>query len=75
MEIAERVVGDVMILDLNGKMTLGDGDGLLKNHVHKLIQRGPGKLILNLEAVPYLDSAGLSEIVRTHTTVKRQGAA
>ena len=73
MEIEERDNGGVMILDLNGKLTIGEGDELLKDKVNSLIQQGHPKLLLNLEGVPYVDSAGLGEIVRTYTTVSRQG--
>jgi anti-sigma B factor antagonist len=73
MQIEERVVSDVTILDLKGKMTLGEGDELLKERINSLIQQGHRKLVLNLEGVPYIDSAGLGEIVRTYTTVSRQG--
>jgi anti-sigma B factor antagonist len=73
MQIEERVVGDVTILDLKGKLTLGEGDTLLKDKVNSLIMEGQKKLVLNLEGVPYIDSAGLGEIVRTYTTVSRQG--
>ena len=73
MQIEERAVGDVMILDLKGKITLGEGDELLKDKVNSLLNQGRRKLILNLADVPYIDSAGLGEIVRTYTTVSRQG--
>ena len=73
MQIEERVEGDVTILDLKGKMTLGEGDELLKDKVNSLVSQGQKKLVLNLEGVPYIDSAGLGEIVRTYTTVSRQG--
>ena len=73
MVIEERVIGDVTILDLKGKMTLGEGDELLKDKINSLIHQGQKKLLLNLESVPYIDSAGLGEIVRTYTTVSRQG--
>ena len=73
MVIEERVVGDVTILDLKGKMTLGEGDELLKDKINSMIHQGQKKLLLNLEGVPYIDSAGLGEIVRTYTTVSRQG--
>ena len=75
MVIEERVVGDVTILDLKGKMTLGEGDELLKDKINSLIHQGQKNLLLNLEGVPYIDSAGLGEIVRTYTTVSRQGGA
>ena len=73
MQIEERALGEVMILDVRGKLTIGDGDELLKDKINSLIQQGRKKLILNLEGVPYVDSAGLGEIVRTYTTVSRQG--
>jgi anti-anti-sigma factor len=73
MQIDERVVDGVTILDLKGKMTLGEGDELLKDKINSLIQQDRKQLVLNLEAVPYIDSAGLGEIVRTYTTVSRQG--
>ena len=75
MEIAERTVNDVTVLDLRGKMTLGEGDELLKDRINSLLSNGRKKLVLNLEGVPYIDSAGLGEIVRTYTTVSRQGGS
>jgi len=75
MQIEERVNGGVTILDLKGKMTLGEGDELLKDKINSLIHQGQKKLLLNLEGVPYIDSAGLGEIVRTYTTVSRQGGS
>jgi anti-sigma B factor antagonist len=73
MDIVERTVSDVIVLDLKGKMTLGEGDELLKDKINSLLSDGRKKLVLNLEGVPYIDSAGLGEIVRTFTTVSRQG--
>jgi anti-sigma B factor antagonist len=75
MQIEERIVGEVTILDLKGKMTLGEGDELLKDKINSLIHQQQKKLLLNLEGVPYIDSAGLGEIVRTYTTVSRQGGS
>jgi anti-sigma B factor antagonist len=75
MQIEERVVGDVTILDLKGKLTLGEGDQQLRDKVSTMILEGHKKLLFNLEAVPYIDSAGLGEIVKTYTTVKRQGGS
>jgi anti-sigma B factor antagonist len=73
LQIDQRVVNGVTILDLKGKITLGEGDELLKKEIDSLIQKDQKKLLLNLEGVPYIDSAGLGEIVRTYTTVSRQG--
>jgi anti-sigma B factor antagonist len=75
MHIEERPIGDVMVLDLKGRVTLGEGDELLKDKVNSLINQGQKKLVLNLAEVPYIDSAGLGEIVRTYTTVSRQGGS
>ncbi len=73
MQIEERVVDDVTILDLKGKMTLGEGDELLTDKIASMVSQGQKKIHLNLEAVPYIDSAGLGEIVRTYTSISRQG--
>ena len=75
MQIEERKVGDVVVLDLKGQITLGEGDELLKDKINSLVNQGFKKLLLNLAAVPYIDSAGLGEIVRTYTTVSRQGGS
>ena len=73
MQIEERVVGEVTILDLKGKITLGEGDEALKDKINSLIQQNRKRILLTLADVPYIDSAGLGEIVRTYTTVSRQG--
>src|SRR5512133_1801704 len=75
MQITQRVVGDVAIVDVAGKLTLSEGDELLRDKVNSLIQQGQKKILLNLADVPYIDSAGLGEIVRTYTTVSRQGGS
>src|SRR5260221_9933063 len=75
MQIEERGVGDVVVLDLKGKITLGEGDELLKDKVNSMVNQGHKKIVLNLGGVPYVDSAGLGEIVRTYTTVSRQGGS
>ena len=75
MQIEERSAGDVMVLDLKGKMTLGEGDELLKDKINSLVHQGRRKIVLNLEQVPYIDSAGLGEIVRTYTTISREGGS
>ena len=71
MQIEERSAGDVTLLDLKGKMTLGEGDETLKDKINSLVHQGRKKLVLNLAEVPYIDSAGLGEMVRTYTTVSR----
>ena len=73
MEIQERVLENAVVVDLNGKLTIGEGDELLREKINSLMQQGHTNLLLNLGEVPYVDSAGLGEIVRTFTTVKHQG--
>jgi anti-sigma B factor antagonist len=73
MQIEERVVNNVTILDLKGKITLGEGDEALKDKINSLVLQNHRRILLNLADVPYIDSAGLGEIVRTYTTVSRQG--
>ena len=75
MQIEERTVGDVIVLDLKGRITLGEGDQLLKDKVNSLVNQGRQRIILNLAGVPYIDSAGLGEIVGSYTTVSRQGGS
>src|SRR5690242_21651055 len=75
MQIEERKVGDVVVLDLKGKVMLGQGDELLKDKVNSVVNQGHRKIVLNLADVPYIDSSGLGEIVRTYTTVSRQGGS
>jgi anti-sigma B factor antagonist len=73
MKITERLVGDVVILDLQGKILIGEGDDQLREAVTKLADSNKTKILLNLAEVPYVDSAGLGEIVRCYTTVSRKG--
>lgn len=72
MRVDTRIVGDVVVLDLVGKITLGEGDELLKSTVASLMAGGLRKFVLNLQAVPYVDSSGLGELVRTYTIISRQ---
>jgi anti-sigma B factor antagonist len=73
MKIVERLVGDVVILDIQGKILIGEGDDQLREAVTKLADSGKTKILLNLAEVPYVDSAGLGEVVRCYTTVSRKG--
>ena len=76
MHVTERPVGDVMIVDVSGKVTLGDGgDAVLKDKLRSLVEQGHRKLLLNMADVSYVDSAGLGAIVQSYTTVTNQGGA
>ena len=63
LKTALREVGSVSVLDLSGKITIGEGDSLLREQVHNLLEAGHSKIVLNLEAVSYMDSAGIGELV------------
>jgi anti-sigma B factor antagonist len=73
MTITERKNNDIVLLDIDGKILLGEGDVQLRESVHKVLQSGAKRIVLNLANVPYIDSAGLGEIVRCYTTVRREG--
>ena len=72
MKIQERTVEDVTILDMEGKLLIGEGDEQLREKVNGLVEGGKTKILLNLGEVPYMDSAGLGEVVRCYTTVSRK---
>jgi anti-sigma B factor antagonist len=73
MEIQERTVGSVVVLDLNGKLAGGDGAGLLKDKVNSVVHQGRRQVLLNLAGISYIDSSGLGEIVACYTTVTGKG--
>lgn len=75
MQIDERTVENVMILDLKGKLISGNGDALLKDKIHSLVHQGHKQVLLNLGDLSYMDSPGLGEIVAGYTTVSRAGGS
>ena len=75
MEIAERSSGKITVLDLSGRITLGEGDVLLKDKLHSLVNQGRRDVLLNLGNVNYVDSAGLGAIVSAYTTMTRAGGS
>lgn len=73
MEIKERVVDGVSILDLTGKIVLGEGDGQVRDRIKDLLADGQRKILLNLADISYIDSAGLGALISSYTTTKREG--
>ncbi|HLG17204.1 MAG TPA: STAS domain-containing protein [Blastocatellia bacterium] len=73
MEIKERVVEGVSVLDLSGKIVLGEGDMQVKERIKDLLADGQRKILLNLGDVSYIDSAGLGALISGYTTVRREG--
>jgi anti-sigma B factor antagonist len=74
MQIEERVAGDVAVIKVIGDITLNKGgDILLKDKINSLLQQGQMKVLLDLGAVSYVDSAGLGQLVHVHTTTTHHG--
>jgi anti-sigma B factor antagonist len=73
MEAKTRQVGDVTVLDISGRITLGEGNIALREIVRDLADKGHKKIVLNLGEVHYVDSSGVGELVKTHTTLRNQG--
>ncbi|HEY3161448.1 MAG TPA: STAS domain-containing protein [Vicinamibacterales bacterium] len=73
MTIQERVVGSVTVLDLDGKLVLGDGDTLLKDKIHSLVFQERKNIVLNMGSVGYMDSSGLGSLVASFVTAKNNG--
>ena len=75
LSIASREVDGVTVLDLSGRITLGEGSVQLREAIRDLIGKGQKNILLNLGDVNYIDSSGLGELVSAYTTSKNQGAA
>jgi anti-sigma B factor antagonist len=74
LTIASREVNGVVVLDLGGRITLGEGSVQLREAVRGLIGKGKKKILLNMGDVNYIDSSGLGELVSAYTTAKNQQA-
>ena len=73
LNINERQAGDVTILDLSGKITIGEGSVQLREAVRRLLDDGKKKILLNLGDVSYVDSSGIGELVSSYTTTNNNG--
>ena len=73
MRITERRVGDVTILELEGRMILEEGDIPLRNHVNQLLEQGHVKILLDMRKVTRLDSAGIGMLVSKYLSAHRRG--
>jgi anti-sigma B factor antagonist len=69
LKAAMRRAGDVAIVDLAGRITLGEGSGLVRNTIKDLVNSGQKNILINLKDVTYIDSAGLGELVGSYATV------
>jgi anti-sigma B factor antagonist len=73
MELIAQNFGAVTVLEFVGKITLGEGDELMKDKVDSLVVAGRRKIVFDFDRTPYIDSSGLGELVRAYTTISRQG--
>ena len=73
LNITERQAGDVTILDLSGKVTIGEGSVALRTTIRRLLGVGKTKILLNLAGVGYVDSSGIGEFVSSFTAVNKEG--
>jgi anti-sigma B factor antagonist len=73
MKVATRQVDGVTILDLSGRITLGEGSVTLRDAVHDTLAKGSKHILLNLENINYIDSSGIGELVSGFTSVKNSG--
>jgi anti-sigma B factor antagonist len=73
MKIEKRKKGGVVILDLKGKILIGEGIDVLRDSINNTINEKETKVLLNFAEVPYLDSTGLGEVVRSYTSIKKAG--
>jgi anti-sigma B factor antagonist len=71
--VVEKVVDGVMVVDLRGRITLGEETEALRGRVKRLVEAGHTRIILNLEGVDYIDSVGLSTLVSSYTSARKQG--
>ncbi|MBX7172781.1 MAG: STAS domain-containing protein [Pyrinomonadaceae bacterium] len=73
LNISERQAGDITILDMDGKVTIGEGSVALRNTIRRLLGEGKKKILLNLAGVGYIDSSGIGELVSSFTAVNKEG--
>ncbi|HET8636845.1 MAG TPA: STAS domain-containing protein [Acidobacteriaceae bacterium] len=73
MKVSSRQVDGVTILDLSGRITLGEGSVQLRDAVRDLLAKGQKHILLNLGDVNYIDSSGIGELVSAYTTARNQG--
>ncbi len=73
MKASTRQMDGVTIVDLSGRITLGEGSVVLRDTIRDLVGKGNKKILLNLGDVTYIDSSGIGELVSAFTTVRNQG--
>lgn len=72
LNISERQAGDIVVLDLDGRITIGEGSVALRTAIRRLIEEGKKKILLNLGKVGYIDSSGIGELVSSYTAINKE---
>lgn len=73
MKASNRQINGVTVVDMSGRITLGEGSVVLRDAIRELVAKGQKKILLNLGDVTYIDSSGIGELVSAFTTVRNQG--
>ena len=73
MKVNVRSEGEVSVVDLSGKITIGEGDVVLRETVETLLKEGRSKIVLNLSRISYMDSAGIGELVACYKRSREKG--
>jgi len=73
LNINERQAGDVTVLDMSGKITIGEGSVALRSAIRRLLEEGKKRILLNLAGISYVDSSGIGELVSSYTAINKEG--
>ena len=73
LNISERQGGDVTVLDMSGKITIGEGSVALRMAIRRLLEESKKRILLNLAGVNYIDSSGIGELVSSYTAINKEG--
>jgi anti-sigma B factor antagonist len=71
--VKTRQIDGVAVVDVSGRITLGEGSSSVRDSLRELIGKGEKKILLNLSEVSYIDSSGIGELVSAYTTISNQG--
>ena len=73
LEIKERHIGEIVVLDLDGQIRIGGGSVMFRTTIRRLVEEGKNKILLNLAGVSNIDSSGLGELVSSHISLSKKG--
>jgi anti-sigma B factor antagonist len=73
LKASTRQVDGIIVMDLSGRITLGEGSVILRDRIRELLGQGEKKILLNLGDVTYIDSSGIGELVSAFTAVRKEG--